>query len=97
MPCRQVFEQCFEVVWRQSFETDGHDGEGGGLEAFDVFALDDVFLAGDVQDLDGGLGFCFQSTGVAVAVFGGCGPEAVVGFDAAVRIQDFQQDIRAIT
>ena len=53
----QVFEQPGEVFGGQQFEAGRHDRERRGVQGKDVFALNDMFLRGRIEDFNRSLSF----------------------------------------
>ena len=55
-----------------------------------------MVLAGRVEDFHRGLRFGLQSAGVGFAALGGDIPEAVIGFNRPVGVEDVDEDLAAV-
>src|SRR5206468_9023528 len=58
--------------------------------------LNRMLLPGRVKDFHRGLCFGLKSAGVRLAAFGGEVPEAVIGFNRAVGVEDVDEDFAAV-
>ena len=89
-------EQGFQILRGQRLEANGHDRQLRSIQVGDVLALNDMLLRGRVEDLHCRLRLGLQAAGDGLAVLGADGPEAVVGFDRTVGVENVSEDLAAV-
>jgi len=83
-----------DYAFAQRLETGRHDGLVRRFEGHDVRARDRMFQTAEVGELNAGLRFRVEPAGEVFPRFGRQGPQTIVRLDGAIRIQDFDENVR---